>query len=175
MPATSNDKEQPMGQWLSSVWYATPEKINSMTKLMVFNDRGSLELLAGEMQYRGSKYDLPIRNILNVSLCRQRLPWVIYLIMNIPNIAIAVCLAVAFSYIGILAAVVIVGIFAAVVIAANLFGVLVGMSTKWIQVEYEDELGHARKAYFADGSLLGWGGILGGTSRVFHTIKELNR
>ena len=134
-----------MEQWDSSVWYATPEKFNSRTKLIVFNDRGSLEFFAGEMQFQGGKYDLFIRNIGNVSLCRQRLPWVSYLIVNIPNIVIAVGLAAALSYIAVLAAIAVVGFFAAIVITTNLLGILVAMSTKWIQVEYEDEFGHARR------------------------------
>ncbi len=38
----------------------------------------------------------------------------------------------------------------------------------WVRIDYGDE----KTAYFADGSALGWGGIFGGTSRIFNAIKE---
>jgi hypothetical protein len=40
----------------------------------------------------------------------------------------------------------------------------------WVKVEY----GTDGKAYFADGSLLGWGGILGGTQSIYTALGRFN-
>jgi len=40
---------------------------------------------------------------------------------------------------------------------------------KWVKVEYGD----GATAFFADGSMLGWGGILGGTNRIFEVVSKL--
>jgi hypothetical protein len=39
----------------------------------------------------------------------------------------------------------------------------------WVRVDYGD----GRTAFFADGSGLGWGGVLGGTRRIFEAILPL--
>jgi hypothetical protein len=43
----------------------------------------------------------------------------------------------------------------------------------WVKVEYGDGSAPS-SAYFADGSLLGWGGILGGTKRILDAIRALD-
>jgi hypothetical protein len=42
---------------------------------------------------------------------------------------------------------------------------------RWVVVE--DDSG--QQAMFADGSRLGWGGVLGGTTRLAHAIKDAQR
>lgn len=42
----------------------------------------------------------------------------------------------------------------------------------WVRVEYRsDEHGDIQQAFFADGGLLGWSGIFGGTKKLFKKIK----
>jgi len=152
-----------MGQQFASVWYATPEKIKSMTKLVVFSDRGSLDVLPDQIQYRGKKFTFSMRKVVAVSLTRQWIPWVIYAIVNV---AVVAYFAVKYQ------ANLNLGVMAAILIACNFLGFLIGASTKWVLVEYQDESNQSRKAYFADGSLLGWGGIFGGTTGVYRAIKH---
>jgi hypothetical protein len=58
-------------------------------------------------------------------------------------------------------------------LALNLVGISIGMSTKWIKVEYRDASNRKQNtAYFADGASLGWCGILGGTEVLYHAMKE---
>ena len=38
----------------------------------------------------------------------------------------------------------------------------------WVKIDYED----GKTAYFADGNLIGWSGIMGGTNRIFNAIKN---
>ena len=39
----------------------------------------------------------------------------------------------------------------------------------WVKIEYQE----GNIAFFADGSSLGWSGILGGTKRIFNAVKNL--
>ena len=41
----------------------------------------------------------------------------------------------------------------------------------WVKIEYQD----GNTAFFADGSLLGWGGILGGTKKILNAIHHLDQ
>ncbi len=41
----------------------------------------------------------------------------------------------------------------------------------WVRVEYGPGKGTSA-AYFADGSLLGWGGVLGGSRRILEALLE---
>ncbi len=40
---------------------------------------------------------------------------------------------------------------------------------EWVRVEY----GEGATALFADGSWLGWGGLFGGTRRIFEAVRRL--
>jgi len=42
----------------------------------------------------------------------------------------------------------------------------------WVRVEYGEGMTPS-VAYFADGSMLGWGGILGGTKRILEAVRQL--
>lgn len=42
----------------------------------------------------------------------------------------------------------------------------------WIRIEYGD-VPTTSTAFFADGSLLGWGGIFGGTKRILAAVQHL--
>ena len=152
-----------MSQRFASIWYATPEKVESMIKLVVFNDRGSLDVSPDQLQYRGKKFTVSTGKVVSVSLTSQRIPWVTYALVNV-----AVVAYFAVTYSGVLNP----GVIAAILVAANLLGLLIGASTKWVVVEYQDESNQTRKAYFADGSGLGWGGILGGTTALYQAIKK---
>ena len=44
----------------------------------------------------------------------------------------------------------------------------------WVRIEY-GEAATPATAFFADGSWLGWGGILGGTRRIFEAARHLAR
>jgi hypothetical protein len=152
-----------MNRQFASVWYVTHEKFKSMTKFIAFSDRGSLDVSPDQIEYRGKKYIVSMPEVSAVSLASQRIPWVTYAIVNVAAVA---CFAIIAS--GKLN----VGLIAAILIAGNLLGVLIVASMKWVMVEYQDESNQIRKAYFADGSLLGWGGIFGGTAGLYRAIKQ---
>jgi hypothetical protein len=64
-----------MSQQFASIWYATREKIESVTKFVVFSDRGSLDVFSDQIQYRGKKFTLSVRKVVAVSMISQRIPW----------------------------------------------------------------------------------------------------
>jgi len=45
---------------------------------------------------------------------------------------------------------------------------------EWVKIEYGDPASPST-AFFADGSLLGWGGVLGGARRLFAIIQAVQR
>jgi hypothetical protein len=149
-----------MNQLFTSVWYATPEKAESMAKFMVFSDRGSLELLPDEIQYCGKKVTVAMPNVVAVSLTTQRIPLLAYAITNVAVVAyFAVMYAEKLNL----------GVLAGLLVVANLLGLLIGASMKWVMVEYHDESDQPRKAFFA---VSGWAGILGGTGALYRAIKQ---
>jgi len=44
----------------------------------------------------------------------------------------------------------------------------------WVRIEYA-QAGSTSTAFFADGSLLGWGGVLGGTKKILAALQDLSR
>ena len=154
-----------MSQRFPTVWYATPKKFESMTKLVVFSDQGALEVSPEQVYYRGKKAVLSLRKTVGVSFSRQRIPWVTYAVINIAAVAYFADTISDLLFLS--------GIIAILVVGTLLVGFLVGASTKWVAVEYEDESHQHRMAYFADASSLGWGGILGGTAALYHAMKQV--
>lgn len=47
----------------------------------------------------------------------------------------------------------------------------------WVRIDYGEAAAAtpATTAFFADGSWLGWGGILGGTRRIYEAVRHLAR
>ena len=44
-------------------------------------------------------------------------------------------------------------------------------ANNWVKIEYQD----GETAYFADSSLLGWGGIFGGTKKILNAVQHLQQ
>jgi hypothetical protein len=45
------------------------------------------------------------------------------------------------------------------------------MVNNWVKVDY----GSGQQAFFADGSLLGWGGIFGGTQKLLKALQQASK
>ena len=43
----------------------------------------------------------------------------------------------------------------------------------WVKLEFLNDKGEKETAFFADGKMLGWSGILGGTKEIFNKINQL--
>lgn len=146
-----------------SVWYTSEKRIKSISKLVVFEDRGRMDIDAKSMRFLGNKttIDMEISRIQNITLVRQSIPWTTYIILNLILLPILACGA------GILPAIVL-------LFFSNVIGLLIGWSTRWVLVEYQDVKGNLAKAYFADGSLFGWGGLFGGTKKLYKSLIPIH-
>lgn len=149
-----------MERQFRKILYATKQRVDSATKFLIFDDRGTLQLNAGSLRFSGKKNVIDIDDVVEADLVSQRINWVTYLIVN-------VVLIVYLAFIGI-------GLGPALVllVISNAVGILIGKSTKWVLVRYRDHSGQLREAYFADATALGWGGLLGGTRKLCEAIKE---
>lgn len=48
-------------------------------------------------------------------------------------------------------------------------------TNRWVHVRYEDDRGDTRDAYFMDGGMLGWAGVLGGNKRLARELEAAAR
>jgi hypothetical protein len=42
----------------------------------------------------------------------------------------------------------------------------------WVKIQFKNSSGKTETAFFADGNLMGWSGIFGGTKAIFNKIKS---
>jgi hypothetical protein len=164
-----------MTRLFPNVWYATQDRAASLTKLVVFDDSGSLEVSPQGYTFSGKRGILDLGTS-SVSLACQRPPWVTYVLMN------AVLVPVLLLCVGSLLSarldltsgwgLVVIAAIITVMAAANGLGLLVGICTPWMLVEYKDKHGQVRRAYFANASGFGWGGIFGGTKRMYQALAS---
>ena len=144
-----------MGEVISGIWYANSRKAHSLLKGTVTSDKGSLELAASRLVFSGHKGTINAQPIAGVRLARQAIPW---LSLGVVTMAcIAFLAAIGFSW----------AAGPLVIVACDATYLVVAISTKWVVVQYLDRDGTEREAYFA---VQGWGGILGGTYRLFARI-----
>jgi hypothetical protein len=149
------------------VWFTDEKRNRSITKLIMLTDSGVLEARPDSLQFRGRKLNFHISSIKDVSLARQQINWVTYLIVNILAIIYLAFMAKAFPELYSFSFLLL------LLVAGNVFGLVVGYNTKWVKVEYADESHRTIQAFFADGSSLGWGGIFGGTEKMYKALKAL--
>jgi hypothetical protein len=146
-------------------WFATQSKVESISKLWVLSDRGTLDIHTGGLSFSGRQYRLRIENVEHVRLVNQQIPWVTLLASN--GILIVGMETGLLSYR-------LRSVTGLVVLALlNVAMLAVGLCTKWVEVKYRDDSGDEQLAYFANGSGFGWGGIFGGTAQMYEELKRI--
>lgn len=130
-----------------------------MVKFIAVDDRGTLAMSPEGIQFVDCKLNRSVRRIVAVSLVRQKIPWPAYAAVTLVGVPLFAMLC----SVPLAAAI-------ALAIATDLFGLWIAVSTKWVKVEYQDESGNRRSAYFADGSKRGWRGLFGGTVVLYRAI-----
>ena len=163
-----------MEQNFSSVWFATEQQIRSRTRFFNFSDRGSLSFSPEKLQFTGRKYNLRIKDIKTVDIIYPQIPW----ISNILSIIFSLIFLGLITWIldgpeAIAMPVAI--IFTVYFILFVPFATLIQKVMLWVEVVYADDENVLQKAYFLDGSLLGWGGILGGTLKMYKELRPSAR
>jgi hypothetical protein len=150
------------------VWFATEGRVKNRFKLWLMDDRGELAVLPGRLRFHGRKTALDCREAREVGLVRQPVPWPGLLVtLVLSNAAI-----LAMVYGGLMST------FTPdnpatfpVLIGINILFFMMNGPVRWVSVEYVGESGEPRRAYFVDGSAMGWGRLFGGTTRLYHKIR----
>jgi len=144
------------------VWYASEKRIKSITKFVVFDDSGTLEISDKAIKFIGPIHKITISksDIRDISLVRQNINWIAYGAMNIIALIYIKSLGWDFDTTTLI-----------YLIIANIWGLVIGLSTKWIAITY-GENGIDKTAHFASADMAGWSGILGGTKKIYDSLKK---
>ena len=154
-------------EYIPNVWFADEQRIRSISKFFNLSDKGSLRIGQNSLEFQGKKSSVRMAQIREISIANQQISWISLLITNILFGIFLLVLGsqlptelslpkYIFALYSILA-----------ILGGDAFAVIVGYGTKWIRIEYEGE----RVAYLADGSFFGWGGVFGGTKKLFRKLK----
>jgi hypothetical protein len=142
----------------ANVWYADQARAEGMFKVTATSDKGTLQLVPGGFTFYGRKGSRVAGRILGMRMSKQTMPWPMY--------AVGTVVSAAWLWL-------LVGDWLPVVActtAAVAFALIIGRITSWVCLDYLDQSGRNCRAYFADGSSRGWGGIFGGTHRLSRSI-----
>ncbi|MEA2019927.1 MAG: serine/threonine-protein kinase [Campylobacterota bacterium] len=145
-----------------NIWYASKEKINSSFKFLVFSDRGKLNKSNKTLSFKGKTFDFDNMNIIELSRQKEILPWgmfgflffIIFLVLMSSLESVVLSLIISLF-------VMVVNTLPYILIRPN-----------WIKVKFKNEIGKEDEAYFADGTKFGWGGVLGGTNKLFDELSK---
>ena len=147
------------------VWFATENRARSVTKTVVFDDCGVLTIKPDSVLFQGEHTRILTTRLESLIITRQRPPWVMYILANLVVLIVA-------SPVWFFPRIVGIG-FLILLVVLNVLGIVIGGFTLWLRVEFRDEDGARRIAYFANGEESGWKGILGGTNKLQETLLEI--
>jgi hypothetical protein len=144
--------------------------------MIVFDDVGSLDVEGDAASFTGRKYAVSLR-VAQAELRSQAWNRTAYLWINLATLPFYFALFALLYAFGIrglfLAAAIVVALLG--IAGSNVLGYLIGQGTKWLVLTGESVDGEPVTGYFADGQLLGWSGMLGGTSRMFESVRRLTK
>lgn len=145
------------------IWYATDARALSFVNLSVYDHRGRWLLADGKLEFEcdGGGFKIDAGKIRQVELVAQNPSWVWQIVG-----ALVFCY-VMFERTGSLATAV---VLASGVLAA---GIAVTFAIQWVRITYERKDGRLERAWFADGSYLGWAAVWGRTSRLYDLVLDL--
>jgi antibiotic biosynthesis monooxygenase (ABM) superfamily enzyme len=150
------------------IWYATPRRADSRTKLIVYDEVGSLIVEGAQFAFQGTKTNITLRRIEFAVLVGQKANLITYLIVSLIVLPWSLFIAyVMHSLFNCTMVVVLLLCYSVVPV-----GLAIGASTRWIKVSFVTDSGECEQAYFADGTAHGWGGIFGGTRRMFAELRS---
>ena len=159
-----------MSQLFDRAFYATPKTVSGLLMFKDYDDRGSLYVSPGGIQFVGRKVDFSVHKVVAVSLVRQQIPWLSVAVVNSILVAVLVALwsATASDLSSLLHDL-------APLIAVNLVVLLVHARDKWVKVDYEEEPNTRQSVCFSDSSMRGWRGLFGGTKDLYRAIQDRGR
>lgn len=156
----------PVQDDVSDVWYSSERRFRSPLKMRPRDDFGTLLLAPGEVRFRGENGPIVCAEVVGIALVRQPMPWMAWLMINLGMIAMPLV-----GYTRVLTWDHPPTVLALLVVNAFFF-LMVGL-TRWVEITYSNMSGPSNRAYFADGSTMRWGGLLGGTRRLRETMTAI--
>ena len=151
--------DAPERSTFATAWYATAERVGSVSKIYASEDRGALTIEGDMVRFAGRKQVLAIRGITDARVAGQRPSWtvpILVLVIGVLATLLAGSIEGGRSLVSSLG----------LPLALAVFVFYASAKVKWVRISYRGTDGTAREAYFADGSNYGWGGIGGGTQRL---------
>ena len=140
------------------VWYCSYDFYNKLFKIIAYEDIGKLNITSTCLKFDGQQRKFLISNdeILDMELINNRIRWINLLVIN--GFSLFYLLNARNSLLYVLGFMIII----------NGLYFLIIPSVKWIKITT------ARKnvVLLADGRIRGWGGIFGGTRKLFIEMTE---
>lgn len=150
-----------------SIWYADEQRANSPLKILVYNDKGSINVNEQGLHFHGATQTFSIDQPLELSLQRQTLNWGSYLIggaiMVFLDLVIGSGMSAYFDTAWVLTKL--------YVLVAPLCILIFWYPVKWLVVHYTHQ-GQPSKAYFSIGDLSGLKAMLGANAQMQRAMVE---
>ncbi|HMF32171.1 MAG TPA: hypothetical protein VKK79_12185 [Candidatus Lokiarchaeia archaeon] len=149
----------------NSIWYSSQARFQRRLKSLIYDHAGSLQITEETIifSYGSNSIQIPKDSIKKIAFVRSPLSWGYAIAISAFTILSIILFLLPNSYP--------IGIFALIFGVIALIGYL---GTNWVQIRFGNSEGQENVAYFMDGSLLGWGGVLGGTHHFFETLVKWN-
>ena len=162
------------------VWYASEDRACSASKFLVYDDAGFLQTTEDGLHFAGRRLRVSLADIQQLSLVRQRLPWKTYLWVNsVMFVLFALTIMIGYAtgdpsvwggnpFIPLVFIICMPLLPLAAMNASALWAV---WRRKWVRVDHRDDSGRMLASFFTYGSVNAWGGIFGGTARLYAALS----
>ncbi len=145
-----------MDELIPNIWYATHKRANSMWKIFVIDDIGSLVISEGNITFQGKKYMITINKPFSTKLESQQVPWIVIFFLNLLFITLYL---ITHQFLELPNTI----LFLITIIIANILGIMSTKKQQWIAVEGKDESNRENIGYFTDKTSMEWWGNIGVT------------
>lgn len=151
----------------SNIWYADESRAKSPKKLLVYSDKGKLQMVENAIAFEGENQKVEIDNMSRIFMENQTLNWLTYIAGGVACLLIDLILGSGISdLVGTNWALTKLYIFLAPLCIA-----LFWLPMRWVVVEYIDGDAH-KKAYFSSGNQNGWAALFGANKRLKREMMD---
>jgi len=182
-----------MPQEFQNVWLSTEEKLRVRSEGavlgFVFEDKGVLKVNPELLEFQGRSHAWSISRVQNIASFHfkpRKVIQAVYIVLVAGISVVSVLLLIELSLfylvyrlslplgLSILLWVMLLTLLTLAVLALIFNFSSLGPlgSSRWVKVDYLNEQNQPQTVYFADGSWLGWGGILGETQKMHKNIER---
>lgn len=161
------------------VFFINKKDADNIPKLNILPDIGMLKIDNQQLKFDGIMSTINFPFINQISINRKKLRWIELIVIIVSNIIIFSAFSYAIFYTAIMQEVplwlktLLVMLFFSLVIWSVIIRIVIQYNIKSIKIDYTDEFGLLHSAFFSDATLLGIGGLLGGTEKLYHSLNAL--